>query len=495
MAVLELAFHPDRGGDIPIYRQLAEYLRELIVTGRLPAGEKLPATRELAASIGIGRNTANIAYQTLVDEGVLVAHVGQGTFVSGAGPRSVASVKAQRRAFVWDGLFSRSARTPTLKGLRPQPIGRIRFDFRGGRVDANALPARELQRAYRHVITDGFPAIARDTDPLGYRPLREQIARSLLTRGIRCDAADVIVTSGAQQALDLVVRVLIDRGDSIAIEQPGYFGAALSARNAGAQLIGIDVDRDGLRTDQLARALRSQRIKFVYTTPAAQMPTGVVMSDARREALLELADQTQTPIIEDDYDREFRYENPPLPALKTQDPAGQVIYVGTFSKAIFPGLRLGYAVVARPLLSKLAAARFAASFGPDGLAQAAVANMLESGAFERHVRRLRKHYAERRAALIAALHLWMPSGTGWTEPRGGLGLWVTLPDGANTNAIDADAREAGIAYTPGVACFLDARGHDQLALSFANQSPAAIGQGVARLGEIVSRHLATRRSA
>lgn len=493
--MLELAFHPDRNGDRPIYRQLAEYLRELIATGRLLPGEKLPATRGLATSTGIGRNTANLAYQTLVDEGVLLAHVGQGTFVSGAGLRTVALVHAPRRAFVWDGLFSRSARIPLLAGLRPTPLGAVRFDFRGGRVDAEALPVRELQRAYRHLIAGGFPAIANDADPLGYAPLRQQIARSLLTRGIRCDPTDVIVTSGAQQALDLIVRVLIDPGDAVAIEQPGYFGAALSCRNAGADLVGIDVDSDGLRTDELARALRSQRIKLIYTTPAAQMPTGVVMSDARRQALLELADQTQTPIVEDDYDSEFRYENPPLPALKTQDTAGQVIYVGTFSKATFPGLRIGYAVVARPLLAKLAVARFGASFGPDGLTQAVVANMLESGAFERHVRRLRKRYAERRAVLIAALRLSMPDGTTWSEPRGGLLLWVTLPDGADAIAIDAEAREAGIAYMPGIGCYLDARGQDKLALSFANQSPTAIEKGIAQLGEIIGRHLATPRSA
>jgi DNA-binding transcriptional MocR family regulator len=493
--VLELAFHPDRSAETAIYRQLADYLRELILTGRLPAGEKLPATRELAASIAIGRNTANLAYQTLLDEGVLVAHVGQGTFVSGSALRTVSSVTAQRRAFVWDGLFSRLARTPLLGGLRPPSVGNIHFDFRGGRVDAEALPGRELQRAYRRVLASSFSAIACDADSLGYAPLRELIARTLLSRGIRCDASDVIVTSGAQQALDLIARVLIDPGDFVAIEQPGYFGAALSCRNAGAQLIGIDLDRDGLRTDQLARAMRSQRIKFVYTTPAAQMPTGVVMSDARRQALLELADQTQTPIVEDDYDSEFRYEHPPIPALKTQDSAGQVIYVGTFSKAIFPGLRLGYAVVARPLLSKLAAARFASSFGPDALAQAAVADMIESGAFERHVRRLRNHYAARRAAMNSALHLHMPAGTRWTEPRGGLGLWVTLPDGSDADAIGVEARQAGIAYTPGVSCYVDGRGEDQLSLSFANQPPATIEQGIGRLGEIVGQHLATRRSA
>ena len=176
--MLELAFHPDRSDEVAIYRQLAEYLRGLIATGRLLPGEKLPATRELAASIGIGRNTANLAYQTLVDEDVLLAHVGQGTFVSsrGAALRAVPSVDGERRAFVWDGLFSRSARTPLPAGLfKPLP-GNVRYEFRGGRVDEDALPKSELKRAYSHVIAEGFPAIANDFHPLGYTPLRQQIA-------------------------------------------------------------------------------------------------------------------------------------------------------------------------------------------------------------------------------------------------------------------------------------------------------------------------------
>jgi DNA-binding transcriptional MocR family regulator len=332
-------------------------------------------------------------------------------------------------------------------------------------------------------------------DPLGYGPLREQIARSLVSRGIRCDASDVLVTCGAQQALDLTSRVLIDPGDAVAVEQPGYLGAAQSFRAAGAKLVGIDVDREGLRTDMLARALHTRRIKMIYTTPSAQMPTGVAMSASRRRALLELADETQTPILEDDYDSEFRFDNPPLAALKTQDVARQVIYIGTFSKAIFPGLRIGYALAARPLRARMALMRLTASFGPDALAQAAVAELLASGALERHVRRLRKLYSERRDALLAALEGAMPDGTRWSQPRGGLMSWVTLPPGIDGVALARAALEAGIVYARGESCYFDERGADCLALSFANQSPAMIGEGVARLGEIARQLLSTWRSA
>jgi GntR family transcriptional regulator/MocR family aminotransferase len=495
--MLELAFSPDRAAPTAIYRQLADYLRELISAGRLEAGEKLPATRELAASLRIGRNTANLAYQTLLDEGVLVAHVGQGTFVSSRSAARIPRAAPQplRRAFAWEGLLSRSARAPIPDGLRPPRIPQIAFDFRGGRVDEAGLPTAELKRAYARAIGEGLSSIANDLHPLGYGPLREQIARLLVGRGIRCEPGEIVITSGAQQALDLVTRVLIDPGDAVAVEQPGYFGATLSFRAAGAELVGIEVDADGLRTDVLARALRSRRIKLIYTTPSAQMPTGVTLSDARRSALLDLADETQTPVLEDDYDSEFRHDTPALAALKTRDSAGQVIYVGTFSKAFFPGLRVGYAVAARPLLARLAVARSVSSFGGDALAQAAVSELLASGALERHVRRLRKRYAERLRALLDALAEHMPDGTRWTEPSGGLTVWLRLPDDADPHAVHTAAAAAGVAYAQGQGFFSDGRGAECLALSFANIDPAGIAAGVARLAQIIAEQRFARRSA
>jgi DNA-binding transcriptional MocR family regulator len=226
-------------------------------------------------------------------------------------------------------------------------------------------------------------------------------------------------------------------------------------------------------------------LKAVYVTPAAQLPTGVVLSDARRRALLELADETQTPIIEDDYDSEFRFGDAAPPALKTRDHAGQVVYVGTFSKAVFPGLRLGYAVAAPALRDRLAVAQLQSSFGTDGISQAAMAELLASGAFERHVRRLRNHYADRRAALLESLAAELPADAHWFRPRGGLQVFVTLPGSVSGPRLREAALARGIAWSSGESFHLDGRGADQLALSFANLEPAALRQGVAAIGELV----------
>jgi DNA-binding transcriptional MocR family regulator len=302
----------------------------------------------------------------------------------------------------------------------------------------------------------------------------------------------VLVTAGAQEAIELVSRVLVDPGDVVAIEQPGYFGSAMALQAAGARLLGIEVDGEGLRTDAVARAARSHRLKLVYTTPAAQMPTGAVLSESRRSALLEIADATQTPILEDDYDCEFRRDGAALPALKTRDRAGQVIYVGTFSKSLFPALRLGYVVAAPALLGRLAMTRFAGHLGLDLLGQAALAELLESGSFERHVRRLRRRYAQRREALQSALEESMPAGTRWSRSQGGLLTWVQLPAEVDGRSLRERASERGIVYHPGETFRIERGGAQEFALSFASQPPERIVEGIHELGRI-ARSLARRR--
>ncbi len=488
--MLDLAFQPDRDAPEPIYRQLADYLRGLLTSGRIPAGERLPASRELAVALGLGRNTINLAYQSLVDAGMLVSHVGRGTFVRArmGGSSEASGAAAPGRSFAWEGLLSRRARALEIPAAwRHAEPADVAFDFRPGRVDPNALPIAELRRAYAGALSRRLAGLANQIDPFGWPPLREAVARALVARGIACQADDVAVVSGAQQALGFLARVLLDPGDSVALEQPGYFGAAFAFRAAGADLVGVDVDEDGLRVDQLARLLRRRRVKLVYTTPAAQHPTGAVLSASRRRALLELADEHQLPVLEDDYDGEFRYDDPPLPALKTLDPAGQVIYVGTFSKALFPGLRLGYVVAARPLLERLVLARFTSDFGSDALAQAAVAELLETGALERHVRRLRRLYAERRAAMLAALEASMPAGVRWSRPRGGLAIWLVLPAEIDASALHAAARAEGIAYARGELAFTDGGGERSLLLSFVNQGAARLEEGISCLGALATR--------
>ena len=495
--MLELVFTPDRGAAAPLYRQLVAYLRGLIEADRLPAGSKLPATRELAPTLGLSRTTVTLAYEEMVASGLLTAHVGQGTFVAErAAPqmRLASAARADGRGFVWSGLLALRARAlPLPAALLPRTSGPPRFDFRGGRIDRGTLPTGELRRAFADAIESHLPELAGDADARGWPPLRRAIARYLVTRGIACEACDVAVVNGAQQAIDLVTRVLLDPGDTVVVEQPGYFGATLAFTAAQAHLVGVRVDEDGLRIDDLARVLRARRVKLVYTTPAAQSPTGAVLSPERRRALLALADQYQVPVFEDDYDSELRYEGAPIAALKTLDHAGQVIYAGTFSKVLFPGLRVGYVVAARPLLEKMVLARWNTDVATSAIPQAALAALLERGGLERHLRRMRKVYAARLAALLAALDDCMPDGTVWTRPRGGHGVWLTLPPAVDPEALAHAAGAAGIAYTRGDAFYADGRGRDNLHLSFAALTPDAIREGVGLLADLVRAHGAGRR--
>ncbi len=494
--MLELAFTPDRDQGEPVYRQLRNYLRDLIAAERLPRGTKLPATRELATSLGLSRNTVSQAYDELIADGLLAAHVGQGSFVALPSPAPGARPPHQQpgdgqRGFVWSGLFALRARTLALPaGLTPRRSSLPRFDFRGGQVALDALPSTDVRRAFAQVLGSELADIAAIQGPYGLPALRREVARYLVGRGIACDVADVAIVNGAQQAIDLTTRVLLDPGDSVVLEQPGYFGARVAFTACQANVIGVAVDAEGLITDDLARVLRARRVKLIYTTPAAQSPTGAVLSDARRRALLALADEHQVPILEDDYDSELRYEGPPIAALKTMDRAGQVIYVGTFSKVLFPGLRVGYVVAAPPLLEKMMLARWNADVTTNVIAQAALAHLLATGGLARHLKRVRAVYAARLAAMLQALGSAMPAGTDWTRPRGGHSVWVTLPAGTDADALLQAALDAGIHYAPGDVFCGPGRGARHLALSFANHTPAAITAGIRLLGDLLRKQRA-----
>jgi GntR family transcriptional regulator/MocR family aminotransferase len=490
--VIEIAFRPQRTSDVAVHRQLAAHLGALVETGRLTEGTKLPATRDLARALGLARNTVTQAYEQLVEQGRLRAHVGQGTFVA-AGTAALGRTLPAARAFAWSGLLSRRVRGLRLHGVRPDDLTTdFPFDFRGGRVDIGSLPAKDLRWALAHASSPSvLRRIAAHHDPAGWPPLRREIARALVARGIACEPDDVMVVTGAQQAIDLVARVLVDPGDTVAIEQPGYFGATLALGAAAADLVGIGVDAEGLRTDELARLLAVRAVKLVYVTPATQCPTGVTLSEPRRRALLALADRHQTPILEDDYDCELRHAGPQLPALKSVDAAGQVIYAGTFSKILFPSIRVGYLVAPAPLRPRLLMARAAADMGTGVLEQAALATLLRTRGLERHVRRVRRIYSARLAAMLAALARFMPEGTRWSAPRSGHVVWVTLPQGADGARVAEAARGRGIAYAPGEQFFADGRGGEYLTLSFTNQSSERIVEGIERLAAAVRATLRT----
>ncbi|MFG3437627.1 PLP-dependent aminotransferase family protein [Nonomuraea sp. NPDC047897] len=367
-----------------VYRQLLE----AILDGRIRSGERLPPTRELARRLEISRNTVAVAYDRLVADGFLVGRAGAGTFVAAepvrdrAAPRGVVQPRA-----LW-------------RSLPPaQPPGApAAYDFRAGVPDPLLFPmeawrrllARELRVS---AVTGGYG------DPAGHEGLREAIARHAgVSRSVRAGAGDVLITSGAQQALDLVGRVLIEPGACVAVEEPGYPPARLLFRSLGARVAGVPVDDEGIDVSALPNAAR-----LVYVTPSHQFPLGTPMSPARRAALLAWAERRQAVIVEDDYDSEFRFGARPLEPLQSLDRAGRVVYVGSFSKTLLPALRLGFLVAPASLAPALRAAKQLTDWHGVVPTQAALARFIDEGLLSRHIRKATREYAARRALISETL--------------------------------------------------------------------------------------------
>jgi GntR family transcriptional regulator / MocR family aminotransferase len=373
---------------VRVYRAL----RAAIVDGRLPAGHRLPATRVLAADLGVSRNSVATAYERLVAEGYLAARVGSGTFVAPlretSAPRRAAADPLRPRAG-WDF-------TPLpVSGEADAP----RYNFRTGIPDAQMFPFDTWRRLVAAEVRLRANSPGTYAEPSGHPALRTAVARYLgVSRSIRVTADDVLVTNGTQHALDLIARVLIRPGDVVAVEDPGYPPARRLFASVGARVAGVPVDAEGLVVDALPAHTR-----LVYATPSHQFPLGRAMSLARRHALLDWAGRRQAAVVEDDYDSEFRFSARPLEPLYSLDTAGRVLYVGTFSKTMVPTVRTGFVLAPASVHPALVAARqLSDGYGQMAL-QAALARFIEEGQLARHVRRAGKVYAERHARIVAAL--------------------------------------------------------------------------------------------
>jgi len=407
-AVLPISL--DRTAEDPLHRQLYEQLRETILTGRLQAGSRLPATRTLARDLDISRNTVTAAFDQLLAEGYLEGRVGAGTFVTSELPEEALSVLGGP-----DG----AGRTDTLQHLKSSPrqrglsrrgtqlAGLRRRRTRRGLAFAPGVPelrnfpfdiwARLMARAWRRPPMD----LMANTEPAGYMPLRRTIAEYVRTaRGVRCEVEQVIIVSGAQQAIGLAAHVLLDEGDRALVEDPGYPGIRGALLAAGVKVVPVPVDAEGL--DIATGEAKAPDARFVCVAPSHQYPLGVTMSLARRLALLDWAQRVDGWIIEDDYDSEYRYSGKPLAALQGLDRDNRVVYVGSFSKTMFPSLRLGYLIVPPDLTDSFRFARAALDDHPSTVAQPALTAFIEDGYFAAHLRRMRKLYAARQELLVAA---------------------------------------------------------------------------------------------
>jgi GntR family transcriptional regulator / MocR family aminotransferase len=391
---------------MPLYRWLYEELRSTILAGRLHPGARLPATRDLAAQYGISRPTIVTAFEQLRSEGYVEGKVGSGTYVSKTLPDELLqaprakSVAGTRRRGIPLSAYARR--------LRPLPRSESRpaRAFRASQPALDAFPtslwaqvaARRLRRVSARLLAGG--------EALGYRPLREAVAEYLNTsRGVKCTADQVLIISGVQQALDRTAHLLLDAGDPVWMEEPGYPGAAVVFRAVGARICPVPVDSEGLNLEAGGRRWPQQRPRLVYVTPAHQFPLGVTMSLRRRLSLLEWARRSRTIIFEDDYDSEYRYSGRPIPALQGLDRAAVVIFAGSFTDVLFPALRLAYLVVPADMVDIFAAAESVSTHHPPLIDQAILCDFISEGHFARHVRRMRELYAERLAVLLESARM------------------------------------------------------------------------------------------
>ncbi len=476
----------DTASRVPIYRQLYDHLRQEILAGALPAGTPLPSTRELARQLAISRITAVTAYEQLSAEGYVEARRGSATRVRDVSPdapfeRIPPAVGTKGSELGLSALGRRVVSDP-LSYYTPDSRPQVPFAFGAPELPEGFL--RLWSRLQRRVTAEAArSALMVYGDAAGYEPLREQIARYLRAwRGVRCSAGDVIVVSGAQQALDLAVRILIDPGDRIWMEEPGFGGARAVFVSAGASIANVPVDSEGLRVDVGRR--KWPKARGVYVTPAHHYPTGAAMSLQRRLELLDWAAARNAWIIEDDYDSEFRYETRPLGALQGLDEDGRVIYAGSFSKVLFPALRIGYAVVPASILDAFRGAKIIADRQTNTMEQAVLARFMEEGHFGRHIRRTRETYRRRQEALVDALAASPWSRFPVEATAAGMHVVVRFPDEVDDVAVCRAMAERNLQAVALSETFAGARRHSGLLLGFSGHIPGQLRYAVTRMTAI-----------
>src|SRR5215468_194926 len=479
-------------GEGPLHRQVYRAMRSEILSRRLGPGARLPSTRRLAATLGVSRNVAMLAYEQLLDEGYAQARTGSGTIVAptlpedwratsipaGSSRRAPASPGQPRLSRAGDRAVAVIGAVRVYRGTHPRGAS---YDFRAGRPSFGDFPrtvwcrllGRRARSASRRDLDDGPPE--------GRRELREALAERLRRiRGVETTAQRIVIVNGSQQALDLITRILVDPGDRVLIEEPHYLGARQVFAAGGAELVPAPVDGDGM---QVPKPVVRKAPRLAYVTPSHQFPTGVVLPLARRLELLDWAAASDAFIVEDDYDSEYRYTGRPLQALAGLDGHGRVIYVGTFSKLMFPALRLGYLVLPEALVEPIVAAKGLADTGSPVLEQLTLADFIREGHLDRHLHRSIARNASRRAALLEAVRDRFGARAEISDTATGLHVLVWLRDhrGQPIASLARKAEAAGVAVYPVAPFYLHPPRRSGVLLGYGPLSERQIRDGVARL--------------
>ncbi|HEX2622607.1 MAG TPA: PLP-dependent aminotransferase family protein [Phototrophicaceae bacterium] len=471
----------DRDGEEPIYRQLIRHIRMQIDSGSLSTGTRLPASRDLAEQLNISRISVVNAYAELRAEGYLSAHAGRGTFVSKetGNPMSPSEKPANgNHAPSASGAPDRSLREMMRLARQPGVIS-----FGPGAPPIEFFPVQYLRDAINAVLDrDGAKALAYE-DTEGYAPLRSAVRDYVSALGIQCSAADILITGGTQQALDLVIQAVLSEGETLVTEDPTYIGMTDIAQTRRVQLHGIPMDDEGIRLDMLENYIIDHAPRLIYVMPSFQNPTGIVMPLHRRRQLLNLAYDYNVPILEDGVYHEFRFQGESVPPLRALDEKGIVIHASGFTKMLLPGIRIGYVIAPVTHYTRLVRVKQAADISTPGLNQRTIHLMLERGIMSLQLERNNREFKRRRDAAIAAARKYFPPGSKWKVPEGGLYLWVTLPrNGPNAAELYISAIQKGVGYAIGSVYYTRNPDNYTIRLNYGAHKPSEIEEGFKRLG-------------
>jgi GntR family transcriptional regulator of abcA and norABC len=478
--MLNLDWKPDKSSPIPLYLQIKKYIKNKIETGEWPVGSKIPAQRTLAEVWKVNRSTIVTAVEELIAEGLLEGKSGSGTRII----NNTWSLVTSNPPPDWNSYVQAGIHQPNLPTI--QEINKAEFDpdiirLGTGEPSPDLFP-RDMMKNVFHRLPDHIDSLGYE-EPRGLLYLREQLSKHLKRLGIDASPSSILIVSGALQALQLISIGLLQRGSTIFLEKPSYLYSLHVFQSAGMRLFGLPLDENGIQTKTIAYQKKRQNAALLYTIPTFHNPTGILMSEERRRELLEVCEKERLPIIEDDVYRELWLDSPPPPPLKAMDKNGLVLYLGSISKTLSPGFRIGWVVAPEPVIERLADIKMQTDYGSSSLSQWAVAEWLSGGLYHQHLEKVREELRIRRAVMIDALQRYFSDIATWTIPKGGFYIWVRILPSLSIRELFEKALDQGILLNPGNV--YDQYATQYLRLSYSYASLTDLNKGIFRLAEVI----------
>ncbi|MEZ5336951.1 MAG: PLP-dependent aminotransferase family protein [bacterium] len=482
----------DKDSEQPIYEQIRKQIVQLVRDGLLPPGSKIPSVRQLALKLGVGKNTVSQAYDELSAESIIETRHGSGTYITDSPGIAIEhNLRSQKengngeagQKMRWDPYNFRSE----FFGLPRSPRDEELIDFTRATPDPELFPFERIKQVSANMLWYPKEFFFDVGHPQGYQPLVEHLEKQMALSGVAMAEGenDIIITAGFRRALDLILGFILQPGQKVAIEAPSYSGLlnVLIAKRVGIEP--VPMDSEGMDTAYLEGLVRRGEISAVITIPTYHNPTGITMSQARREHLLEIAARYNLPIIEDDWGRELRYEGVAPPPLKAMDTGGHVIHIGTYSKVFLPGMRIGWMTIPSEIAVPQLRAKLGLDSGDSFFLQSLLHEFIIKGHFAKHVRKTLKEYKKRRNLMVDALNAHLPEGCSFVEPQGGFCIWLNLPENIMSLPLLGLARKADVDFTPANLMMPDRKDRNGLRLSFSRVRIEDIEEGIKALCSVI----------